>query len=43
MCENNIKVYGCKIDKENIKNNDFLKIDPFPVDVILLFVPWGGL
>lgn len=42
MLKNNLAVYG--VDQSNIhfRADDFMKIQPFKCDLVILCPPWGG-
>jgi trimethylguanosine synthase len=43
MLKNNMAVYG--VDQSNVEflNKDFLVIEPFKADLVILCPPWGGI
>lgn len=43
MLRNNLNVYGANLDNLEILNKDFLEIEPFPCDLLILCPPWGGI
>lgn len=42
MLRHNLAVYGKKEDKITILNHDFLAIEPFATDAVIICPPWGG-
>ena len=43
MLKNNLKVYGKEIRSNNMLNMDFLKVEPFHTDALIICPPWGGI
>jgi tRNA G10 N-methylase Trm11 len=42
MLKNNLGVYGKGFNLVNFMNKDALDIQPYAVDAVLIFPPWGG-
>ena len=43
MLKHNLRVYGKGIRKDNILNRDFLEVEPFRTDALIICPPWGGI
>lgn len=43
MLKNNLSIYGTCLETLEILNKDFLAIEPFECDLIILCPPWGGI
>jgi hypothetical protein len=43
MLKNNLKVYKKEESLLKFQNKDFLKVKPFPCDVLIICPPWGGI
>jgi hypothetical protein len=42
MLKNNLLVYGKGLNLLTFMNKDALQIQPYKVDAVLIFPPWGG-
>jgi tRNA G10 N-methylase Trm11 len=42
MLKNNLKVYGKGLNLVGFMNRDAMEVQPFHVDAVLIFPPWGG-
>lgn len=43
MLENNLVVYGKSPSMLTILNQDFLEVEPFATDAVIICPPWGGI
>jgi predicted RNA methylase len=43
MLKNNLSVYSKGLNLLTIHNKDYAEIKVFPVDVVLICPPWGGM
>jgi hypothetical protein len=43
MLKHNMKVYKKSINKLKYINQDFLEVEPFTTDAIIICPPWGGI
>lgn len=43
MLKNNLSVYSKGLNLLTVHNKDYAEIKAFPVDVVLICPPWGGM
>ena len=43
MLESNLQVYGKSPSCLKLINRDFLQVEPFPTDALIICPPWGGI
>lgn len=43
MLEHNLEVYGKNTSMLTILNQDFLDVEPFQTDAVIICPPWGGI
>jgi len=43
MLKHNMRVYEKSINKLKFINSDFLLVEPFQTDALIICPPWGGI
>ena len=43
MMKNNMKVYDKSLNRLKFINSDFLQVEPFETDALIICPPWGGI
>jgi len=43
MLKHNMRIYGKSVNKLKFINKDFLEVEPFSTDALIICPPWGGI